>query len=97
MIETALPILALLWATDSDGAPGWLLLLGPAGAVATYTALYRYYRNTDKSHHFERETRVQNQPVTGNDTKVDEVRGTQRRAIQGENGSAHRQRVQRVQ
>ena len=83
---------------DGDGSgTGWLLLAGPASAVAVYTALYRYYRNTDKSHHFEAETLIESQPVTGTDAKVDEVRGTKRRSIQGNNKSNHRARVQRVQ
>lgn len=49
---------------SDDGGLG-LLLLGPAGAVGLYWMLYRYYRNTDKSHAFERETLVEAQPVTG--------------------------------
>lgn len=73
-----------------------LLLLGPAGGIALYWALYRYYRNTDKSHAFERETQVKADPVTGSDEKVDEVRGTKRRRIDGDNVGAFRQRVKRV-
>ena len=73
-----------------------LLLLGPAGAIGLYWALYRYYRNTDKSHAFERETRVEARPVTGTDHKVDEVRGTKRTRINGDNVGAYRQRVKRM-
>ncbi len=73
-----------------------LLLAGPAGAVALYWTLYRYYRNTDKSHAFERETDVVAKPITGDDRKVDTVTGTQRTRIDGDNVSAYRQRVQRV-
>ncbi|CAG7597612.1 hypothetical protein ACFPZL_07040 [Leucobacter soli] len=83
-------------ATD-DGDPGWLLLAGPAAGIATYTALYRYYRNTDKSHAFEHETIIEAQPVTGSDQKVDEIRGTKQKSIQGNNVRSHRERVQRVQ
>ncbi len=74
-----------------------LLLIGPAGAVGLYWMLYRHYRNTDKSHAFERETAVQAQPVTGSeaDRKVDEIRGTQATAIRGNNVGDHRQRVRR--
>ncbi len=44
------------------------LRLGPAGAAGLYWALYRYYRNTDKSHAFERETSGRSaKPVTGSD------------------------------
>jgi hypothetical protein len=74
----------------------WLLLAGPAGATALYWALYRYYRNTDKSHSFERETKVEAKPVSGSDEKIDEIKGTQRSRVEGDNVSAYRQRVQRV-
>ncbi|CAN4279607.1 MULTISPECIES: hypothetical protein [unclassified Pseudoxanthomonas] len=80
--------------SDDNGL--WLLALGPAGASALYWALYRYYRNTDKSHAFERETDVVAKPVTGADRKIDEIRGTQRSGIDGDNVSAYRQRVERV-
>jgi hypothetical protein len=72
-----------------------LLLVGPSGAVALYWMLYRHYRNTDKSHDFERETAVEAQPVRGmeGDRKVDEVRGTQAREIRGNNVGDHRKRV----
>lgn len=80
----------------SDDGGLWLLLAGPAGATALYWGLYRYYRNTDKSHAFERETKVDAKPVTGSDHKVDEVKGTQRTRIEGDNVGAYRQRVQRI-
>ncbi len=78
----------------SDDGGLWLLLLGPAGATALYWALYRYYRNTDKSHAFERETAVDAKPVTGSEHKVDEVTGTQETRIRGDNVGAYRKRVQ---
>ena len=74
----------------------WLLMLGPAGAAGLYWALYRYYRNTDKSHAFERETAVEAKPVTGSDQKVNEVKGTQATRIPGDNVGAYRQRVKRI-
>ena len=80
----------------SDDGGLWLLALGPAGAAGLYWALYRYYRNTDKSHAFERETKVEAKPVTGSDGKVDEVIGTRETRIRGDNVGAYRQRVQRV-
>lgn len=80
----------------SDDGGLWLLLLGPAGATGLYWALYRYYRNTDKSHAYERETAIEAQPVTGTDRKVDEVRGTRETQIRGDNLRAYRQRVERV-
>ena len=80
----------------SDDGGLWLLAMGPVGATALYWALYRYYRNTDKSHAFEHETDVVAQPVTGSDRKVDEIKGTRERRIDGDNVGAYRQRVQRV-
>lgn len=74
----------------------WLLALGPAGATGLYWALYRYYRNTDKSHDFEHETTVVAKPVTGSEQKVDEMKGTRETRIRGDNGRAYRKRVQRV-
>ena len=74
----------------------WLLLAGPVGATALYWTLYRYYRNTDKSHGFERETKVEAKPVSGTDEKIDEIKGTQRSRIEGDNVSDYRQRVKRV-
>ena len=80
----------------SDDSSLALLLLGPAGGAGLYWALYRYYRNTDKSHAFEHETRIEAKPVTGSDNKVGENNGTQARRITGDNVSDYRERVQRV-
>lgn len=98
LIDTVTQFATILAANsqDEDGG-GWLLLAGPAAGVALYTALFRYYRNTDKSHSFERETIIESKPVTGTDAKVDEVRGTKRSSIQGNNVRKHRERVQRLQ
>ena len=81
----------------SDDGGLWLLMLGPAGATGLYWYLYRYYRNTDKSHAFERETAVEARPVTGSERKIDEVRGTQETRIRGDNVREFRKRVQRIQ
>ena len=83
-------------AASNDGGPVWLLALGPVGGGATYFGFWSYYRNTGKSHSFESETKVVAQPITGNDRKVDEVKGTKRSGIDGDNHNDHRQRVQRV-
>lgn len=83
--------------TSSDsGTPLILLLLGPAGAAGVYWLLYRFYRNTDKSHDFERDTLIEAQPATGHDRKVDSVKETKRTEISGNNVSQHRKRVQRL-
>ncbi len=80
---------------DNDGGL-LLLLLGPTGAAGLYWALYRHYRNTDKSHAFEHETMVDAKPITGSDQKISEVKGTQESRIRGDNMGQYRQRVQRV-
>ena len=80
--------------SDDNGL--WLLALGPAGAAGLYWTLYRYYRNTDKSHAFEHETAVEAQPVTGTDEKIGENNGTQATSIPGNNVGAYRARVERV-
>lgn len=82
----------------SDDSGLGLLLLGPAGAAGLYWMLYRYYRNTDKSHAFERETEVDAEPVTGAelDHKIGVNNGTQASQIRGNNVSDYRRRVQRV-
>jgi len=83
----------------SDDGGLWLLALGPAGATGLYWMLYRYYRNTDKSHAYERETTVDAQEVTGldQDRKVDEIKGTRETRIRGDNVRAFRKRVQRIE
>ena len=87
-------------ALTGGGAPGGggaptALGRAAAGGGALYWSLFRYYRNTDKSHSFETETRVAAQPITGNDRKIDEVKGTRRTSVDGDNHANHRQRVQR--
>jgi hypothetical protein len=74
----------------------WLLAAGPAGAVVTYWTLYRYYRNTDKSHEYERDTIIKAQPVQGGEERLDHISRTRDSKMDGANGSKHRQRVQRV-
>lgn len=80
----------------SDDGGLAILLLGPAGATGLYWALYRFYRNTDKSHAFEHETTVAAKPVTGSDHKVDTVQGTRETRIRGDNLREYRTRVKRL-
>ena len=80
----------------SDGVPAWILAAGPAGGAATYWALYRYYRNTDKSHAYERDTLIAAKPVTGNQEKVDHISKTRKSGIDGNNVDKFRERVQRM-
>ena len=82
----------------SDDGSLFLLALGPAGATGLYWMIYRYYRNTDKSHAFERETKIDAKPVTGieGDRKVDKITGTQATRIAGDNVADYRERVERL-
>ena len=89
-------LLATLLAESDGDSPVWLLLLGPAGAGGVYYGLWHYYRNANRSHSFEKETRVAAQPITGNDQKVNEVKGTKRTSIEGDNRDEYRARVQRL-
>lgn len=89
-------ITALIPLASDDGAV-WLLAAGPAGGAATYWAFYRYYRNTDKSHQFERDTIIEAQPVQGGEEKVGHISKTRDSDIDGDNSDKYRQRVQRVQ
>jgi len=97
MTPLILDLMGILAETSSDvDLPGALLLLGPAGGVGFYVAVYLYYRNTDKSHQFESETAIESKPVTGNDRKTNTVRGTKRTRIDGDNVTDYRQRVRRL-
>lgn len=81
---------------SSEGGQMWLLALGPAGAAGVYWALYVYYRNTDKSHAYERETLIEAHPPLSSDDKFDTVRGTSRSSVSGDNHTKHRERVKRL-
>lgn len=83
--------------SGGEDSPVWLLLLGPAGAVGVYWMLFRFYRNTDKSHGFERETLVEAEPVTGEDRLIDKIRGTTERWVRGRNERDYRERVDRLE
>ena len=83
--------------SDDGGGVLFLLLAGPAAATGLYWGLYRHYRNTDKSHAFERETTVEAKPITGSDQKIDEIKGTKASRIAGDNVREYRKRVQRIQ
>ena len=86
----------IVMASSGDSLPLLLLAAGPAGAVATYWSLYRYYRNNDKSHAFERDTIINAQPVAGGEDKVGHISRTRDSRIDGDNRSDFRKRVQRL-
>ncbi|MAT06165.1 MAG: hypothetical protein CL424_14090 [Acidimicrobiaceae bacterium] len=87
---------AIFAASDDGGASPWLLLAGPAGGGGVYFLSWRYYRNTHKSHAFERETRVEAQSITGDEHKIKSITGTKKSGIDGANQTDHRRRVQRL-
>ena len=96
VLATLSSLSSVMLGASNDGGPVWLLILGPAGAGGVYFGLWSYYRNTGKSHSFERETRIGAKPVTGADRKVDEIKGTKKSSIDGDNHGDHRERVQRI-
>ena len=82
-------------ASSSGDSPTWLLAAGPASGVALYFFGYRYYRNAQRSHSFERETRITARPITGTEAKIGENNGTRNSSVEGDNHSDHRRRVRR--
>lgn len=80
---------------DGGGGAAWLLVLGPIAMLLAYLGLWSYYRNTHRSHAFERETRVEAQPITRHDAKRTSITGTKRARVERENRTDHRRRVQR--
>jgi hypothetical protein len=88
----------VLAASSSDGDAVWLLLLsGPVVGAAVYGGIWQHYRNTDKSHSFEQETRIVAQPASGQDRKVGEKNGTTESTVRNKNSDSHRMRVSRRQ
>ena len=102
-----LPLLAELTAdpatvtllADSDSGAGSIaipFLAGPAVFLGVYLGIYRYYRNTDKRHHFERETEVKVGNRETGDRKIGENNRQQSRRMRGRNSTDHLQRVHRI-
>ncbi len=95
MSGLSIELVTALVAQASDDGPLWLLAAGPAGGAATYWAFYRYYRNTDKSHQYERDTIIDAQPVQGGEQQVGRIDRTRDSDIDGDNSGDYRRRVQR--
>jgi hypothetical protein len=91
--------LPLLYSSSSDGSGSiWFLLAGPVCGTALYAAVYRYYRNADKTDAFERETRIALKGrITGQEQQIDEVRGTRERRVDGDNSGEFRARVAKLE
>jgi hypothetical protein len=91
-------LLILQSTSDSGSGSGLLLFAGPIAGTALYAAIYRYYRNADKTHAFERETLIAlKDQITGEEQKVDEVRGTRDRRVRGDNSNDFRARVAKLE
>lgn len=99
MIELLVQALPVLHSSDSGGGGFQLALVvaGPVAGTALYAAVYRYYRNADKTDEFERETKIElKTAIGGQDEKVDEVKGTRDRRIDGDNARDFRRRVAKL-
>lgn len=92
------PATVMLLADSDSGAGGIAIpfLAGPAVFAAVYGLIYRYYRNTDKRHHFERETEVAVGNLRSGDRKIGERNRQKNRRMQDRNDTAHLQRVLRM-
>ncbi|MDN5600984.1 MAG: hypothetical protein ACTHV2_06040 [Brachybacterium sp.] len=91
--------MTLLAGSGSGDGGGMFIpfLAGPAVFAAVYGGIYRYYRNTDKRHHFERETKVSVGNLDAGDRKVGENNRQQSRRMRGRNSTDHHQRVRRIE
>lgn len=83
----------LIVAASDESSSAWLLVLGPLGGIAFYSAIWMRYRNTNKSHSFERETAVELRNQFGEDVKVGVNNGTTARWIRGRNDNSPRKRL----
>lgn len=92
------PATLMLLAGSDSGAAGiaFPFIAGPAVFAAVYGGIFRYYRNTDKRHRFERETEV----AVGNLRQADRRIGTHNRqksrSLDGRNDTDPLQRVRRL-
>jgi hypothetical protein len=92
------PTTSMLLADSNDGAIGiaFPFIAGPAVFAAVYGGIYRYYRNTDKRHHFEKETEVAVGNLQQRDGKVGSNNRQKSRTMSGDNSTDHLQRVRRI-
>lgn len=97
LVLASMPL--ILQSVHGSGSGSALLLLaGPVAGTALYAAVFRYYRNADKTDAFERETRVAlSNPVSGQEQQIDQVRGTRDRRVDGDNSGDFRARVAKLE
>lgn len=99
MIADLAQVILIASSDSGDSGSGQLALLlsGPAAGAAFFWGVFRYYRNTDKSHDFEHETAIApTSEITGSDTKIDHVQGVRNSSISGDNVGSYRTRVHRL-
>ena len=92
------PSVAMLLADSGDGAAGiaFPFLAGPAVFAAVYIGIYRYYRNTDKRHEFEKKTDVAVGNLRSGDRRVGTNNRQRSRTMSGQNSTDHLERVRRI-
>ncbi len=92
------PTTAMLLADSGDGAAGiaFPFLAGPAVFIAVYIGIYRYYRNTDKRHEFEKKTDVAVGNLRTDDRRVGSNNRQKSRTMSGVNSRDHLERVRRI-
>ena len=92
------PVTPMLLADSGDGAVGlaFPFIAGPAVFAAVYGGIYRYYRNTDKRHHFEKETEVAVGNLQRRDQKVGSNNRQRSRTMGGDNSTDPLERVHRI-
>lgn len=92
------PTAAMLLADSGDGAAGiaFPFLLGPAVFLGTYIGIYRYYRNRDKRHEFEKKTDVAVGNLRTDDRRVGSNNRQKSRTMSGANSHDHLERVRRI-
>ncbi|MBB5832420.1 hypothetical protein [Brachybacterium aquaticum] len=91
-------VTTLLAGSSDDGIAGiaFPFLAGPAVFAAVYGGIYRYYRNTDKRHQFEKQTDVKVGNLKAQDRKRGSNNRQKSRSMNGRNSTDHLQRVRRI-
>ena len=93
------PVMAMVVAGSGDSSALGItfpFLAGPAVFIAIYVGIYRYYRNTDKRHRFERETEVAVGNLRSGDRKVGTNNRQKSRSMNGHNSTNALSRVKRI-
>jgi hypothetical protein len=89
LAATMLPLLAMLDANSEEGGGGAALLLLLAGPIY-FIIIYARYRNTDKRHHHELETKAAIEDVQASDVFIEHRKRMRNAQINGRNDNAVR-------